>query len=61
MPDLVSWFCANPDRYRTKGAEIIRFGRQWFLRWGERQARGPFSSLDAAMDAWAVIKKDAGT
>lgn len=57
----MSWFCANPDRFRTKGAEVIRVDGQWFIRWGERKARGPFRDLEAAMDSWATIKKDVGT
>ena len=61
MPELVSWFARTPERYTSKGCEAIRTESGWFLRWGERKARGPFRDLDAAMEAWAAIKKDSGT
>lgn len=45
-----AWFGRSPDHYATKGAEVRHDGTGWFAI-VDRKARGPLSSLEAAMVA----------
>jgi hypothetical protein len=61
---MTNWFFRKKDRYDTRGASCRLTPSGWVLFWMSRErirARGPFLSLDDAMDAWPAIQKSLDT